>query len=61
MLQNPWDELEEKFSKLEEQVTDISHKIDILMETLENKFASFRHFGNSNLEVGFHGKSGDNT
>jgi hypothetical protein len=36
---NPQDEEEEIFLKLEEQVIDISHNMDLLMESLEN----FKH------------------
>jgi hypothetical protein len=47
---NPWDELEEIFSKLEAQVIDISCNMAILMVALENKFGPFKEFGSSNLE-----------
>jgi hypothetical protein len=39
---NPWDESEERFSKLEAQVIDISCNMAILMEALENKFGPFK-------------------
>jgi hypothetical protein len=47
---NPWDEAKDIFSKLEEQVVDISHNMTSLMENLENKFGPFGKVGGSNLE-----------
>jgi hypothetical protein len=45
---NPRDEVEERFSNLEEQVVDISCNMVLLMESLVNKFVSFREVGGSN-------------
>jgi hypothetical protein len=45
---NPKDELEERFTKLEAQVFDISYNMVILMSSLERKFRPFGELGNSN-------------
>ena len=55
----PWDDLEERFSKLEAQASNISHNMAILMEALEIKFEPFEEFGSSNSKVGSHMKSRD--
>jgi hypothetical protein len=49
---NPLNVAEERFSKLEEQVTDISRNMALLMENLLNKFIPFGEVGGSNSEVG---------
>jgi hypothetical protein len=49
---NPRDDSEERFSKLEVQVSDISRNRAILVAALESKFRPFREFGSSS------GKSG---
>jgi len=46
--------------RLEEQVTDISRNISILMVALASNLRSFREFGRSNSEIGSNGKSRDN-
>jgi hypothetical protein len=48
---NPWDEVEERFSKLEEQVIDISCNMALLMVALENKFGPFGEVGGSNSKL----------
>ena len=52
-------EYEERFTKLEIQVIDISCNMLILMETLEINFGPFGDFGVSNLEIGSNWKSKD--
>jgi hypothetical protein len=57
---NPHDEVEDRFSKLEEQVTNIFHSMALLITDLANKFVPSREVGGSNLEVGLDKKLGDN-
>jgi hypothetical protein len=47
---NSRDDLDNRFSKLEAQVTDISHKMMILMVALERKLGPFEEFGSSKSE-----------
>jgi hypothetical protein len=54
------DESDERFSKLEEQVANISYNMAIVMATLENKFGMFWEFGSCNSEAGLDDKFGDN-
>jgi hypothetical protein len=56
---NPRDDSKERFSKLEAQVFDISHNMEILMVSLESKFKPLNEFHSSNLYVGFERKFGD--
>jgi hypothetical protein len=48
---NPWDGMEERFSRLEEKVVDISHNMALIMASLENNFIPFEEVGFSRLEV----------
>jgi hypothetical protein len=57
---NPWDETDEIFFKLEEEVIDISCKMVLLIVILEKKFGPFREVGGSNIEVVSDRKSKDN-
>jgi hypothetical protein len=57
---NPLDETEEIFSKLEEQVVDVSHNMTLLVVALENKFGLLGDVGGFNSEVGLDKKSRDN-
>jgi len=45
---NPRDEVEERFSNLEEQVVDISCNMVLLMESLANKISLFEEVRGSN-------------
>jgi hypothetical protein len=54
---NPRDEVEETFSKMEEQVIDISHNMPLLMVALGNMFGHFWEVGVSNSKVGLDEKS----
>jgi hypothetical protein len=45
---NPQDPREEGFVRLEEQVTDISHNMSLLMATLASKLRLIREVGDSN-------------
>ena len=58
-VQGATNESEQRFSKLEIQVTDISHNMSILMAARESKFKPFGDFGVSNSNFGFEGKSKD--
>jgi hypothetical protein len=46
-----WDEFEERFSKLETQVSDISHNMVILKVIVERNFGPSREFGSSNQKL----------
>jgi hypothetical protein len=46
---NQRDESEERFIKMEEHVSNISHNMNILMVALERKFGPFGEFGTSKL------------
>jgi hypothetical protein len=45
---------------LEEQVTNISHNMSLLMVALESKLGLLREFGDSNSEIILDGKPRDN-
>jgi hypothetical protein len=51
--------MEERFSRLEEKVYDISRNMTLLMEYLTKKFRPFGDVCGSNSEARFHGKLGD--
>jgi hypothetical protein len=53
---NPRDPPEERFSRLEEKVDEISRNMALLMEALENKPGPFEVVGGSNSEIGSEGK-----
>jgi hypothetical protein len=55
---NPRDPTEERFVRLEEKVTDISHNMSLLMVALASKLRPFREVGGSNSEIRSDGKSG---
>lgn len=48
---NPWDEVDERFSKIEEQLSKISCNMIFLMEALKNKFGPFKEVGGSNSKA----------
>ena len=48
---------EQRFTKMEIQVTDISHNMPILMTTLKSMFGPSCDFGGSKLEMRSEGKS----
>jgi hypothetical protein len=50
---------EDRFVKLEEQITYIYDNMTLLMVALEKKFGPFGEVGGSNLEVGLEKKMGD--
>ena len=56
---NPRDEAKERFSKIEEQITNISCEMAFLMVALENKFGPFEEVGVSSLKAGSFKKLGD--
>jgi hypothetical protein len=57
---NPHDEVDERFVKMEEQDVDISRNMAFLMVALVNNFGPSGENGDSKLEVGSDNKSRDN-
>jgi hypothetical protein len=55
---NPWGEVEERFSKMEGKVVDISCNMSLLMESLKNKFGPLGTVGDSNKQVWTFGEVG---
>jgi hypothetical protein len=57
---NPQDLAEERFVRLEEQVTNISHNMALLMAALASKLESFGEAGGSKSKIRTEGKPGGN-
>ena len=57
--ESPRDDSDERFSKLELHVVEISCNMTILIVDIESKFGSFKGFGGSNSESRSDGKSRD--
>lgn len=58
-VNNPRDRVEERFSRLEQQVTDINRNVNILMVALRNKIRIFGEDEDSNAEDKSKGGLGD--
>ena len=58
-IQGAANNYEQRFSTLEIEVVDISHKMSIAMATLEREFGPFGDFGGSNSNFGLEGKIED--
>ena len=56
---NPRDPAEERFERLETQVTNIEINMNLLIVALEIKIEPFIDNGGSNLDIISEGKSGD--
>jgi hypothetical protein len=56
---NPRDLAKERYDRLEAQVTDTNHNMNLLTTTLESKLKPFEDDRGFNSEINSEGKSGD--